>query len=114
MLPLHHAYPFMVAFLVPLMLGARMTFLQSLKGPDLLQCIRETGINIAVGVPQVFAMIRRAIFDEIGRRPALIRQLVTVLLSPLRFCQSPHRMESGKVSFRIHSPAIRGIVATPL
>ena len=35
-LPLHHAYPFMTAFLVPLMMGARITFLQSLKGPDLL------------------------------------------------------------------------------
>lgn len=32
MLPLHHAYPFMIAFLVPLLLGARLTFLQSPKG----------------------------------------------------------------------------------
>ena len=50
MLPLHHAYPFMVAFLVPLLLGARITFLQSLKGPDLVQCLRETRITIAVAV----------------------------------------------------------------
>jgi len=79
MLPLHHAYPFMVAFLVPILLGARITFLQSLKGPDLVQCIQETGITIAVGVPQIFAMIRRAIYEELGRRPLLGRGLVTLL-----------------------------------
>jgi len=79
MLPLHHAYPFMVAFLVPILLGARITFLQSLKGPDLVQCIQQTGITIAVGVPQIFAMIRRAIYEKIGRRPALGRWLVTLL-----------------------------------
>ena len=28
-LPLHHAYPFMVSFLIPLLLGARITFLQT-------------------------------------------------------------------------------------
>ncbi len=81
MLPLHHAYPFMVAFLVPILLGARMTFLQSLKGPDLVQCIHETGITIAVGVPQIFAMIRRAIYEELGRRPAVSRWLFTRLTS---------------------------------
>jgi len=80
MLPLHHAYPFMIACLVPLLMGAKMTLLQSLKGPDLLQCLQETQITMLVGVPQVFAMIRRAVFDQISRRPPLIRILVTFLL----------------------------------
>lgn len=81
MLPLHHAFPFMVAFLVPLLLGARMTFLQSLKGPDIVQCLRETKVSMFVGVPQVFAMIRRAIFDDLGRRPALVRWVFAMLLA---------------------------------
>lgn len=80
MLPLHHAYPFMTAFLVPMFLGARITFLQSLKGPDLVQCIHETGITIVVGVPQIFAMIRRAIYDQLDRRPAPARWLFTLLI----------------------------------
>ncbi|MCA9420569.1 MAG: AMP-binding protein [Nitrospira sp.] len=80
MLPLHHAYPFMIAYLVPILLGARMTFLQSLKGPDLVQCLHETGITIVVGVPQIFAMIRRSIFEELDRRPAFVRPLIRLLL----------------------------------
>ncbi len=80
-LPLHHAYPFMIAFLVPLLLGARITFLASLKGPDLIACLRDTRITMFVGVPQVFAMIRRAILDEMGRRPAPVRQLGRLLMT---------------------------------
>ena len=72
-LPLHHTYPFMVSLLVPLWLGARVTFLQSLKGPDLVQCLREAQVTFLVGVPQIFAMVRRAIFEEIGRRPPPVR-----------------------------------------
>ncbi len=79
-LPLHHAYPFMTAFLVPLLMGARITFLQTLKGPDLLQCLHETEVTMVVGVPQVFAMIRRSIFEEMNRRPTVVRVLTTGLL----------------------------------
>ncbi|MFA4916612.1 MAG: class I adenylate-forming enzyme family protein, partial [Syntrophales bacterium] len=40
-LPLHHAYPFMICFLVPALVGGRVTFLNSLKGPDIMKTIRE-------------------------------------------------------------------------
>ena len=99
MLPLHHAYPFMIAYLVPILLGARMTFLSSLKGPDLVQCIRETGITIAVGVPQIFSMIRRSIFEELGRRPAFVRPLITLLLGLSDFVRTHTRWNPGRQLF---------------
>ncbi|MDR4462335.1 MAG: AMP-binding protein [Nitrospirales bacterium] len=99
MLPLHHAYPFMIAYLVPILLGARMTFLSSLKGPDLVQCIHETGITIAVGVPQIFSMIRRSIFEELGRRPAFVRPLITLLLRLSDFMRTHTRWNPGRQLF---------------
>ncbi|MEO8327196.1 MAG: AMP-binding protein, partial [Nitrospirota bacterium] len=99
MLPLHHAYPFMIAYLVPILLGARMTFLSSLKGPDLVQCIHETGITIAVGVPQIFTMIRRSIFEEFGRRPVFVRSLITLLLSLSDFVRTHTRWNPGRRFF---------------
>jgi long-chain acyl-CoA synthetase len=111
MLPLHHAYPFMIAFLVPIFLGARITFLQSLKGPDLVQCIHETGITIVVGVPQIFAMIRRAVYDELGRRPALGRWLFTLLIGLSDLVRTHTRWNPGRLLFApIHSrfgPSLR-------
>lgn len=111
MLPLHHAYPFMVAFLVPILLGARITFLHSLKGPALVQCIHETGITIVVGVPQIFAMIRRAIYDELGRRPALSRWLFTLLTRLSNFVKTHTSWNPGRWLFapihRRFGPSLR-------
>ncbi len=80
-LPLHHAYSFMVTGLVPLLLGAQITFLPSLKGPALLECMREARITFLVGVPQVFAMVRRRILEGINRRPMPVRLLAQLLLA---------------------------------
>jgi long-chain acyl-CoA synthetase len=79
-LPLHHVYPFMVTFLFPVLCGARVTFLQSLKAPDLLRCMQETGVTILPGVPQLLAFLHRGIFQEINKRPRPLRLLFHFLL----------------------------------
>lgn len=79
-LPLHHVYPFMVTLLFPLLCGARITFLQSLKPPDLLQCMRATGVTILPGVPQLLALLHRGIFQEVNKRPRLLRLFFNLFL----------------------------------
>ena len=79
-LPLHHAYPFMVSFLIPLLLGARITFLQTLKGPELLACVRDAGVTVIVGVPQVYAQFHRAMVNQLETRPPVIQKVASVLM----------------------------------
>ncbi len=79
LLPLHHAFAFMVQ-LILLYSGAHITFPPSLKGPDLVACMRETSVTVLVGVPQLFYMLHKGIFDEIGRRPFPLRFLLKGLL----------------------------------
>ncbi len=100
MLPLHHAYPFMIACLVPLLMGARVTLLQSLKGPDLVQCVQETQITMLVGVPQVFAMIRRAVFDQISRKAPFLRMLINVFLAVSGFFRRQTGWNLGRFFFK--------------
>lgn len=78
-LPLHHAFPFTVQ-LILLFTGARITFPASLKGPDLLACMHETGVTVLVAVPQLFYLLHKGIFDRIGGRPLLVRALLRLLL----------------------------------
>jgi long-chain acyl-CoA synthetase len=80
-LPLHHTYPAMVCMLLPLSMGATITLLNSLKGPDILACMQDTKVSIMVGVPQLFAGLRRAIFEGIQKRPASVRLMVGILLT---------------------------------
>jgi long-chain acyl-CoA synthetase len=71
----------MANFLVPLLSGSCTVFLQSLKAPDLLACMQETGVTVLVGVPQLYAMLHRGLWEQVGRRPALARAAFRVLLA---------------------------------
>jgi long-chain acyl-CoA synthetase len=74
-LPLHHSYAFTITLLMPLLLGARIVYVQTLKGPELLRAMQETGVTILVGVPQLFAMLHRGLFEEVGRKGLAVRVL---------------------------------------
>ena len=79
LLPAHHAFPFTVHLIV-LLSGAQITLPASLKGPDIVACMRETGVSVLVGVPQLFYMLRRGILEQIERRPLPLRLLLRGLL----------------------------------
>jgi long-chain acyl-CoA synthetase len=64
-LPLHHTYPFMCTFVVPMLLGAAMTFPKGLKGPELLSAIRETGVTVLIGVPQMLELMYKRMMERI-------------------------------------------------
>src|SRR3989338_3123421 len=78
LLPLHHSYPFMVTIILPLLLGAKITFLNSLKSEDLLQCLQETKATILVGVPQLYHLLHKAIFEKIPR-PLVFLPILKIL-----------------------------------
>jgi long-chain acyl-CoA synthetase len=66
----------MVTLLVPLFLGAKVTYGTSLRPDDLTQIIKETKVTILVGVPQLFALIHKAIFEKIKKIPFFLRSFV--------------------------------------
>jgi long-chain acyl-CoA synthetase len=75
MLPLHHSYPFMVTLIAPLLMGAKVTFLNSLKSEDLLRCMQEARVTILVGVPQLYHLLHKSIFDKIKNASFLLSVL---------------------------------------
>ncbi|MBQ26851.1 MAG: hypothetical protein CMH81_01715 [Nitrospiraceae bacterium] len=98
-LPLHHAYPFMVSFLIPILLGARITFLQTLKGPELLACVREAEVSIVVGVPQVYAQFYRAMANELEAQPEAVQKVAAVLMGCSGFVRDWTNLNIGKAIF---------------
>ncbi|MCM8782573.1 MAG: AMP-binding protein, partial [Candidatus Omnitrophica bacterium] len=80
-LPLHHSYPFMVTLLVPLCLGATVTYVKTLKPEDILSAMRETGVTILVGVPQLFYLFHKGIFEKIKRIPLPLRLVLMPFIS---------------------------------
>ena len=99
-LPLHHSYPFMVCFLVPLLVGGRVTFLNSLKGPDIVKTIREGGITVMVGVPQLYSFMRKGILDKVRSIPGLKGMIVRALFLVSRKMRNATGVNIGKALFR--------------
>ncbi len=102
-LPFHHTYPALTCILLPFSTGATVTLLNSLKGPDITACMKETHVTIMLGVPQLFAGLRKAIFDEIAKKPAIVRLLVTVLLRLNGVVRKTIRVNMGRALFgKVH------------
>jgi len=99
LLPLHHTYPAMACMLLPLALGGTVTILNSLKGPDILSCMQETGVTAMVGVPQLFTALRNAIFDGIRKKPAPVRAMVRFLLAFNSLLRETTGLNIGRLLF---------------
>lgn len=99
-LPLHHTYPFMVCFLVPLLGGGKVTYLNSLKGPDIVKAIREEGVTVLVGVPQLFALMRKGILGKIDALSGLTGLITRGLFVISREARRRGGINLGKVVFK--------------
>jgi len=99
-LPLHHAYPFMVNLVTPLLMGGTVTFSPAaLRPQDLTGAIREADITLLAGVPQLFSLIQHAISERMDKIPAFI----TPFLSP--FIKARIRREFGNLRFMVSGGA---------
>jgi len=98
-LPLHHTYAFMCTFLVPVFLGASITYPASLKGPDLMSAIRERGVSVLIGVPQLFAMIRNGILGKIEALPAPASFALLKILRLSGFLRERAGINIGRIFF---------------
>lgn len=67
LLPLHHAYPFMVACLVPFLEGSTVCYLQSMVHHELFGCLKANQATMLIGVPQLFNLIERSIRERMKK-----------------------------------------------
>ena len=98
-LPLHHTYAFMCTFLVPVFLGASITYPISLKGPDLLAAMKERGVSILVGVPQLLGLFRNRVMEKINSLPGPLPFLLLKLHGLSGFCREKFNINIGSSIF---------------
>lgn len=99
-LPLHHTYAFMCTFLVPLFLGGAVTFPKSMKGPDMVAAIQETGVSVLVGVPQLLGLLKNGILSKMQAQPKPLPFLLGLLLRISGFMRRKFGIPVGKLVFR--------------
>ncbi len=104
-LPLNHAYPCVVGLLSPLFAGASVTFSHSLKSLDLFDVMKETGVTVFPGVPKLFTLLDREIFNRVKSLPIFARIFFWILYTLAACVRKTTGIRVGKLIFKsIHGP----------
>ncbi len=67
-LPLSHLFELTCGLLYPLAMGAAIHYIPSRRGPDILRVLREQRITHMIAVPQLLAMMGRALDEQLRAR----------------------------------------------
>jgi long-chain acyl-CoA synthetase len=104
-LPLNHAYPCIVGLLSPLFAGATVTFSHSLKSLDLFDVMKETGVTVFPGVPKLFTLLDREIFNRVKSLSIFARIIFWILYTLSAWVRKTTGIRIGKLIFKsIHGP----------
>ncbi|MEW6675531.1 MAG: AMP-binding protein [Nitrospirota bacterium] len=99
-LPLHHTYPFMCTFLVPVFLGASITYPPSLKDPELIAAIKDRGVSILLGVPQLLELIRNGLLKKMRQLPSPMPKIMAGIFKLCGILREKTGINLGKLIFR--------------
>lgn len=69
LLPLHHILPLMGSLLAPLYSGGSIILAHSLDPAIMVATMRRHRATILIGVPRLYALLRKAIMDKLTRSP---------------------------------------------
>lgn len=67
LLPLHHIFPLLGTMICPLHVGAMIAISPSMLSKDIMTTLQNNKITIIIGVPRLYAAIRKGIMDKINK-----------------------------------------------
>jgi len=67
LLPFHHIFPLLGSLVAPLCVGATVAFSPSMASEDIIATLQQNGVGIIIGVPRLYAAIRKGIMDKIHK-----------------------------------------------
>jgi long-chain acyl-CoA synthetase len=80
LLPLFHAYSQIVNLWLATIIGAQVVYLAELSSAGIERGLAESGATALVGVPRLWYLFHKKIFDAVHGRPALVRTLFRAML----------------------------------
>jgi long-chain acyl-CoA synthetase len=99
LIPPHHIMASVANVFGPLVKGASVTYLQTLNSLELLRILNKARITILPGVPQLFYLIHKRIFEEVRRKGPLTRLLFGITLRACRGVRQATGLNPGRTLF---------------
>jgi len=67
LLPLHHIFPLIGTMVAPLFKGGMLAISPSMLSEDIMKTLQENKVTIIIGVPRLYAAIRKGIMDKVNK-----------------------------------------------
>ena len=110
LLPLHHIFPLMGTMIIPLYAGGSVSISPSMASEDIISTLQNNKITILIGVPRLYAAIRKGIKDKINGSPvakllfALAEKLNSKTFSKTIF-KAAHQKMGGHLQYLVSGGA---------
>lgn len=109
-LPFHHSYPLTVSMLFPLYIGAKIVFIEKISSEEILKVLQKNRITVLIGVPRLYYLFHRKIFDRINKNPVakllflIAKSINNRSLSKLLF-KKVHEVFGGNIKYFVSGGA---------
>lgn len=100
LLPLFHAYSQIVNLWLATIIGAQVVYLAELSSAAIERALAESGATALVGVPRLWYLFHKKIFDAVHTQPPLLRILFRVMLALNGLLRDWLRLNAGRFLFR--------------
>ena len=106
LLPMHHIFPLIGTMIAPLMVGGNIALSPSMASEDIIKTLQDNKVNIIIGVPRLYAAIRKGIRTKIDNSLIaktlfkLAEKINSQTFSKLIF-NSVHQRFGGAVKFMV-------------
>lgn len=100
LLPLFHAYSQIVNLWLATIAGARVVYLSELSSAGIERGLKESEATALVGVPRLWYLFHKKIFDAVHKRPAPTRALFRCLLLLNGVLREWFRLNAGRLFFK--------------
>jgi len=103
LLPLFHSYSQIVNLWLSTIIGARVVYLRELSSTEIERGLKEGGATALVGVPRLWYLFHKKIFDAVHKQPFPVRALFKTMLVANGWLRNLLGINAGRLFFkRIH------------
>jgi long-chain acyl-CoA synthetase len=100
LLPLHHTFEATAGMLLPMCFGCSITYARSLKSKEIVEDIRDTDVNVMLGVPLLFEKMLGGIRRAIDEKGGLTKVLFNAMFGLTRIVYDLTGLNLGHLLFR--------------
>ncbi len=100
LLPLFHVYSQMISLWLAPLIGARVVYISEMTSAEIEHGLKEGDVTALIGVPRLWYLFHKKIFDTVRAQPRLLRWVFNAMLAVNGWLRDRIDLNLGTIFFR--------------